>query len=164
MLRAQAEHVDQISDVISTLNKLLCRDNTPGRFVTLFYAVLNGERHKVSYVNPGHPPAFLFCRDRVISLCSTGPPLGMFAEVVYGQQEMMLSVNNLLVAYSEGVPKAQSVQDEFFEANVIKEVVAGNRELGVEALADIICESADRFELGNLRTRDDKTAVAVRAV
>ena len=59
MLRAQAEHVDQISDVIGTLNKLLCRDNTHGRFVTLFYAVLDGERHKGSYVNEGHPPAFL---------------------------------------------------------------------------------------------------------
>ena len=164
MLRAQAEHVDQISDVISTLNKLLCRDNTPGRFVTLFYAVLDGERHKGSYVNEGHPPAFLFCGYRVVPLSSTGPPLGMFAEAVYGQQEMMLSVNDLLVAYSEGVFEAQSGQDEFFEANGIKEVVAGNRELGVEAPADIICESADPFELGNLRTGDDKTAVAVRAV
>ena len=146
MLRAQAEHVGQISDVISPLNKLLCRYNTHGRFVTLFYAVLDGERYKVSYVNEGHPPAFLFCGDRVVHLSSTGPPLGMFTEAVYGQQEMMLSVNDLLVAYFEGVFEAQSGQDEFFEANGIKEVVAGNRELGVETPSDIIC--------GPVRTRE----------
>ena len=70
----------------------------------------------------------------------------MFAEAVYGQQEIMLSVNDLLVAYFEGVFEAQSGQDEFFEANGIKEVVAGNRELGVETPSDIIC--------GPVRTRE----------
>ena len=132
--------------------------------MTLFYAVLDGEKRQLAYVNAGHPPAFLFCGERIVPLASTGPPLGMFADAAYGQQEMSLSTNDLLVAYSDGVPEAQSGQDEFFEAGGIKRVVGENRNLGVDALADIICESAERFELGNLRTRDDKTAVAVRAI
>jgi|GEM_PF-2337386 PAS domain S-box-containing protein len=80
VLRAQAEHVEQISDVISTLNQLLCRDNRRSRFVTLFYAVLDGESQSLAYVNAGHPPALLFSKGRVMKLSSTGPPLGMFSD------------------------------------------------------------------------------------
>jgi serine phosphatase RsbU (regulator of sigma subunit) len=77
---------------------------------------------------------------------------------------LSLSANDLLLAYSDGVSEAQSGQDEFFEVEGIEQVVGENQALPAEALADMICESAERFELGNLRSRDDKTAVAVRAI
>lgn len=164
VLRAQAENIDQIDEVIATLNRLLCQGNEMTRFVTLFYAVLDARQQQVTYVNAGHPPAFLFREDRVLDLVSTGPPLGMFAEAAYHQQQVRFAEGDLLVTYSDGVPEAQDRQGRFFEACGIRDVVQKDRLLPVVELADAICEAAERFELGAQDTPDDKTVVVVRSV
>src|SRR5258708_36193529 len=46
------------------LNALLCRNMASDRFVTLFYAQLDGPTRQLRYVSAGHNPPFVLHRDR----------------------------------------------------------------------------------------------------
>ncbi len=163
VLRAQAESVDEVSDVITRLNRVLCRDNEMERFVTLFYVVLDAPHGSVTYVNAGHASALLFQEGQVLSLASSGPALGMFPDASYCQQQAPLSPGDLLVTYSDGVFEAQNKQEDFFGEHGIREVVHQYRALPAAELAGAICEASEQFELGNQQTPDDKTVVVIRA-
>ena len=41
-LRASSEHLDDLPEIVGRLNRMLCRDNRPGEFVSLFYGVFDG--------------------------------------------------------------------------------------------------------------------------
>src|SRR5262249_25156664 len=50
-LRAHVDNIYYLYDVLQRINSLLCRDNKPGEFVTLFYGVLDTRNRRLTYCN-----------------------------------------------------------------------------------------------------------------
>src|SRR5215510_817743 len=59
-VRALAQQASSPADLCSQLNKILLDNTASGKFVTLFYAVLDSERRTLIYCNAGHVPPILF--------------------------------------------------------------------------------------------------------
>ncbi|HUV37749.1 MAG TPA: SpoIIE family protein phosphatase, partial [Patescibacteria group bacterium] len=59
-LRAQTEEVVSAEDCIKRSNKLMFKSTDIDKFVTLFYGILDSEKHLLCYCNAGHNYPFLF--------------------------------------------------------------------------------------------------------
>ncbi|NOT60267.1 MAG: SpoIIE family protein phosphatase [Acidobacteria bacterium] len=109
------------AQLCAEINQALCRNIEAGKFVTLFYGVLNFRSRKLSYCNAGHNPPLLVRADNsVISLPTGGALLGAFAEWVYEQGEVTLQAGDRLFCYTDGVTEAvNSAGDEFGEDGLL---------------------------------------------
>lgn len=50
---------DSLGELVSNINKLVCRSTGSATFVTFFYAQFDQQTHRLSYVNAGHNPPLL---------------------------------------------------------------------------------------------------------
>lgn len=84
----------QVADpqrVCEQVNQAICRNVTPGRFITFFYAVLDVAARKLTYCNAGHnPPILSRPGSEPIRLDKGGPLLGFFRDGKFEQEEVEL--------------------------------------------------------------------------
>jgi sigma-B regulation protein RsbU (phosphoserine phosphatase) len=91
---------------------------TPGRFVTLFYGVLDLPTKKFLYGNAGHNYPILCRADgETIELSEGGLFLGPFPDAGWEDSEIQLASGDLLFIYTDGVTEAaiQKTDEQFGE-------------------------------------------------
>lgn len=123
--------------ICERLNGLVRRNMTEDRFITLFYAHLDGPQRKLCYTNAGHNAPILAHADGSCErLNQGGGVLGAF-EQRYGMGVQQLAPGDRLVLFTDGMTEASApvasggrVQsgepdgDEFGEARLIELIVA----------------------------------------
>ena len=164
ILRAEAATCASPTELVSTLNRALLRDQDQDRFVTLFYGVLAFPTGQFTFVNAGHPRALLVDGASESSLLSTGPPLRLFAGAAWEEQTVTLGAGARLVIYSDGVTEAQDDAAGFFDLEGVRAVMGRQPDCTAVELARNICHAAEEFERENSDPGDDKTVVVVRAL
>jgi len=91
------------SVVLQRVNTSLRLDFPPGRFVTLIYAVLDAERHVVTFANAGHLPPIV----RRAGHCScvnadSGLPLGIF-DCDFSESQIEMECGSSVLLYTDGM-------------------------------------------------------------
>src|SRR5437016_8394469 len=83
-VRAFATETADAADVCSSVNRLLCRNIAPGKFVTFVYAVIDTTAREINYGNAGHNPPVLVRGDGdTHRLIGTGMVLGISSDSPY---------------------------------------------------------------------------------
>ncbi len=59
LIRATALHETKPGACLEQVNRLLCRHEVPGMFVSVFYGVLDAQTWALTFANGGHPPPLL---------------------------------------------------------------------------------------------------------
>jgi sigma-B regulation protein RsbU (phosphoserine phosphatase) len=146
------------ADVLRRVNTSLRDDFPPGRFVTLIYAVLNGEQHTLTFSSAGHLPP-LMRRGGCCSCIPTeaGFPLGIF-DSDFSEATVEMDPGSTVLFYTDGIVETVDL--------------AGN-EYGIERLsaaldeaspcARMLTEDAIRYS-GGQNLADDATVVLVRRI
>jgi sigma-B regulation protein RsbU (phosphoserine phosphatase) len=138
------------------LNDLLCRNITRDRFITLFYAHLDGPSRRLRYASAGHNPPVLQRRDGSHErLTEGGGVLGVFPDQTFGLGTAQLAPGDRVVFFTDGVTEANSPEgEEFGEARLLG-LLEEYRSLSAgELQKNILCAVAD-FSGGHWR--DDAT-------
>lgn len=133
-VRAFASETARPSRVCSQINSVLCTNIAPGKFVTLFYGVLDASTRSLRYTNAGHLRPILIGGDGSVSRPENGGALlGVFADWQYEESSVELHAGDLLVLFTDGITEAMS-QDgtEFGEDRLIAAVTGAPS----QALAD----------------------------
>jgi sigma-B regulation protein RsbU (phosphoserine phosphatase) len=138
------------------LNALLCR-NTPGdRFITLFYAQLDGASRRLRYASAGHNPPILLRRDASHErLVEGGGVLGIFPEQSYAMGTVQLEPGDRVVFYTDGVTEANNPAGEEFGEERLLALLREHRGSSAGELQEIILASAAEFCAGHWH--DDAT-------
>jgi phosphoserine phosphatase RsbU/P len=147
---------DATPQVVRTkLNKFLCANIASGKFVTLFYAVLDAENRTLVYENAGHCRALLMRRNgEVESLRGGGAVLGALPDWVYRNYTAQLQLGDKLVLYTDGITEAESAQlEEFGEERLLE--AARIRDTTALDIQRAIMQRVTAFCGGNFR--DDAT-------
>ena len=144
--------------VLAKANELLLRFDPHEPHVTAFCAVLDPTTGHLGYASAGHPApvhcgAFT-CRALQVSF---GPPLGSF-ELPHANAHAMLTLEDYLVLYTDGVTEARH-DGELFGEDRLLEVVTGLRGKSAQEVADGVCDAALAFAG---RLRDDLQVVVLR--
>lgn len=136
------------------LNQTLCDNIAPGRFVTMFYAVLDGQSRTLEYESAGHCWPLLVHGDGTVDfLEASSGVLGLFSHWTYSDQEVKLVAGDVLIVMTKGLLDAENAKgDEFGYQRLIDSVLA-NRARGADGIRKSVLEEVMAFCNG--RPEDD---------
>ncbi len=147
-------------ELCSRLNALLCRNIASDRFVTLFYAQLDGPSRQLRYVSAGHNPPFVVRRDGSHErLRQGGIVLGVFANQTFKSDVTQLQSGDRLVLYTDGVTEACNSDDEEFGEDRLLRVLQENASSPAVEIQKKILQSVANFSRGTWQ--DDATLLVV---
>ena len=157
-LRAFAGSERSPRDVVSSVNRALCRQKDLRRFVTLFFALYDCATRVMIYTNAGHNPPLVLRGDGSCErLASGGAVTGIFSEGIYEEGRITLAPGDRLVLFTDGITEARSQGgDEFDEAGLLR-TLERCRRLDAQTTVDAIFADVGAFADGPLE--DDATAV-----
>jgi sigma-B regulation protein RsbU (phosphoserine phosphatase) len=118
---AQAEQAHDPAQVLSAINRILCR-HVDGTFVTAIYAVIDTHRRTITVANAGHPPLLVGRADRggVVESGARGMVLGVFPDAPYVNSELALAPGDAVLVYTDGIPETTGPQGEFLDLERVK--------------------------------------------
>lgn len=161
-VHAQADTHDSIVTTIEAVNKYLTESIPPNRFVTLFYAELDPEVGRLTFLNAGHnPPLIVHAGGTMEQLAAGGLPLGIMADAEFREGRTQLHPGDVLVIYSDGVSEAVNPSGEEFGPTRLYEVVARNLDASAGGIRDRIESALTKFCQGT-PAADDITLVIVK--
>lgn len=163
-VRAYARLGRSPAEVCAELNRIVCENTDTGRYVTLFYGLLDTARHSLAYANAGHVPPILVRRAGIQqTLCTGGTVLGLFPDAYYDEASLQLEPRDHLVLLTDGITEAVNANGEqFCDNGRMAELLAQNRELTSANLRDTLLGAVSCFAGENLQ--DDATLMVVSRV
>ncbi len=150
-------------DLCRKVNRILCENCEPGRYVTFFCCILDAPRGKFTYVNAGHnPPLVARPNGSILKLGDGGPVLGEFEDWSAAQGEIKLDSGDRVVMYTDGITEATNPSGVEFGAERLAELLAQHRnepapELHARLMAETVRYANDAFT-------DDATLVVLAAI
>lgn len=151
-----------VQDCIYRCNNFLYENTSSDKFITLFYGMLDPEKHVFQYVNAGHDFPLYFGNGAEPKRLSTeGIPIGIIENYPYSEKTMKLEVGDLLLIYSDGICEAMNSAQEPFGEKRLEELVAKHRHDSPQALIDVIIAEVKRFTQHEPQM-DDITLVALK--
>lgn len=163
-LRSLAQVYYQTEDILARTNQLLAEELEDDRFVTLFFARLDPRSRKLSYVNAGHPSAYVLDGSGELRHCleSTSLPLGVLPDSPFVTGEAVsLCPGDLVLLLTDGVLEAASPDREEFGPLRTLEVVRANRHEPARQIIASLWRALCDFAQGE-RLHDDVTAVVLK--
>ena len=161
-LRGQILHGLSPGECLMRSNEHLVPSMDPGRFVTLFHAVLDRRTGDLCYANAGHNHPFLFSAGgETARLATSGIALGCMKDPHYTEGGLSLNPGDILLLYSDGITEAVDREENLFGEERLAQVVKQNRGASAEYLIDEVVEAV-RSHMGECPQMDDMTAVVVK--
>jgi len=144
----------------SRLNALLCRNMTSDRFITFFYAQLDGPTRLFRYASAGHNPPFLLHRDGTHQrLREGGGVLGVFPNQKFDLGTAQLAPGDRVILFTDGVTEANNLEgEEFGEARLLG-LLEQNRASAAGELQKRILDAVAAFSGGHWH--DDVTLLVL---
>jgi phosphoserine phosphatase RsbU/P len=134
------------AELCSKLNVILSDNIAPGRFVTMFYAVLDGRNRTLQYESAGHCLPLLVHRDGGIEvLQAASGVLGLFSHWTYNDHELTLASGDVLVMMTKGVLDAWNAKEEEFGYKRLIDSVLASRAEGGEGIRKRVLEDVWEF-------------------
>ncbi len=157
-LRAFAASERSPRDVVTSVNRALCRQKDLRRFVTLFYALYDSTTRVLTYTNAGHnPPLVLRKNGSCERLTIGGTVTGIFDEGTFDESRVTLEPGDRLVLYTDGITEARSANGDEFDDSGLLQTLERCRHLGAQSMVDALFSDVGAFAGGSLQ--DDATAV-----
>ncbi len=150
----------QPDGLCSRLNALLCRNMTSDRFITFFYAQLDGPTRLLRYASAGHNPPYLLRGDGTHRrLREGGGVLGVFPNQKFDLGSAQLAPGDRVILYTDGVTEADNPEGEQFGETRLLGLLEQNRTCSARELQQRILEAVAEFTGG--QWRDDVTLLVL---
>ena len=163
--RALASGAHSPAELLQRTNHALCaQTGTSGRFVTLFFGILDVRSGDLTYAIAGHNPPLLVAGDPPQCRWLTadhGLPLGIERDCCFENVTVCLQPGSTLVLYSDGLTEAHNGQNELYGEERVQTIVAGHAGAEPPEILRIIREDVDRHMAG-CDLYDDMTLLAMR--
>ncbi len=163
IVRAFATEATSPSALCSRVNSVLCANIATGKFVTLFYGVLDSERGTLHYTNAGHLlPILLRASGDVQELDNGGAVVGVFPEWAYEDSVVHLHPGDRLLLFTDGITEAGLPGGEEFGE---QRLVAGARNCAGQSTTQLKSTLlTDVKQFCSSQLRDDATLIVVSAL
>ena len=148
---------------LTILNRKLAARCPLGKFITLFYALLDPVTGRLEYSNAGHNfPLVIRANGKIEQLRGSGMVLGIQATSEYQISENALGSEDMLVLFSDGVTEARRPNDhEDFGDDRLAAFLKDNRQKSAEKLIHALASHVRTWS-GQTSFSDDFTIVIAR--
>jgi serine phosphatase RsbU (regulator of sigma subunit) len=162
LLRATASMGRGPDEMLTLLNRELCRDNEACMFVTIFCGILDIRTGALQYSNGGHNLPYVVTLEWTRSLQGAqGTALGLVDEAVYQVLEVVLARGNVLFLYTDGITEAMDGSGNLYTETRLEDCLRRTDHLPVADLTQAVASEAYTFA-GGAPQSDDLTVLALR--
>lgn len=164
IIKAQALVDAHPQKVIPLANRLIAEDaRSHGLYVTVFYGVYNVKTRLLRYTNAGHTLTLVFHPSTATcsSLYNRNLPLGMFPNISFEDDEIVLQPAERLILYTDGINEAEDIFREPFGIQRLVELVLEYGRFSPERLQQLIVDRVRNHSSGR-EQRDDITVMIVQ--
>jgi sigma-B regulation protein RsbU (phosphoserine phosphatase) len=167
VLRSKAQRFGpDLSRLFQSLNNHLVRDVGEARFMTLFYAILDGKSRSLQWNSAGHGPV-LWLRSKkgkIGELRTTGIPLGIFQGEDYSPVgPIKLQSGDIVLVGTDGIWEATNSQGEVFGVPRLREILLSSSKKSAREIHSIIMNEVSDFLAGEL-PEDDITLMVIKTL
>ncbi|MBF0102246.1 MAG: fused response regulator/phosphatase, partial [Desulfobacterales bacterium] len=104
LLKQNCSPIYQPIESVKMINDVLVEILPDGKYLTACYARLNRKSKQMTLINAGHPPVvYAPSNDTPVLLKLDGDILGIFKDVLFGQQTLSVSPGDRFYLYSDGL-------------------------------------------------------------
>ena len=140
-----------LPEIVAAANRFFTHKHIGEKYATLIIARIRRDG-ELEYVNCGHIPPLLVCKQEVIRPAHGNLPVGLLADATYASDHCSLHPGDRLVLVTDGVTEAENARGDFFEDSRLEAVAAKS-----STLEDIF--SAVANFCGGTPLNDDCTVV-----
>lgn len=162
VLQAKANNSTTPGKILSELNNLLMSDLTKTEMqMSMFYARIDTNHHRITYANAGHCRPLLFSSKQqlVRELDAEGMLIGVMPNVVYEEIDIPIGNDDMLFMYTDGIIEAESSDGEMFGTKRLSALLAEYCSLQPR---EVVSNALSRLtEFTGTETRDDDVALVV---
>jgi sigma-B regulation protein RsbU (phosphoserine phosphatase) len=164
-LRQRSALTGSIAEIVTDVNRQLTRDvEDTGRFITLFYLLIDMDHRNLKWVRAGHDPAVLYdpSVDRFEELSGEGIALGIDASWQFTEMKRTdLTEGQIILLSTDGIWEARNPQDEMFGKQAIYRIVRKNSRAAAAKIQKTIIAELNRFQKG-VAPADDITLIIIK--
>jgi len=164
-MRQRSARSGSMADVVSDVNRQLTRDvEETGRFMTLFYLIIDMAARNMSWVRAGHDPAVWYdpATDQFEELHGDGMALGVDENLQFVQyQKSGLKKGQILLLSTDGLWETQNPDGGMFGKDRICEIIRQKSDSSAREILDTIVLKLEDFRQ-NLEPEDDITLVVIK--
>ena len=157
-----AGHELALRAIMRRANRFFHESVEEGKFVTLFYAVIDVRVRRLIYVNAGHWPPVLLRRNGDVELLEEGGfPLGLFDEPRYFEGFARLRSGDLLALFTDGIVETMDASEREYGRERLTKTLSGVRSASAAEICETVMQDVRRF--GGSPAIDDQTLVVLKA-
>lgn len=164
VLRSHAERDVGPSEILSVVNRHLAHDVTPGKFMTLYYGVLDPSAGTLLHANAGQGGCFVWraARAQLEEMPAGAPPLGVLPEIPFPEVKVEgLRAGDVVVLATDGVWETNAPSGKPFGYEGIEAVVRAHAAGSAASIADAMRVAVERHR-GAGAQADDVTLVVAK--
>jgi sigma-B regulation protein RsbU (phosphoserine phosphatase) len=148
------------SEICVQLNRVLCSNLAPDKFVTFFYCVIDTAARTLSYSNAGHCfPLLHRSPGEVEILGEGGIVLGIFPDANYFDVVVRLDPGNRMLLFTDGITEATNPGGEEYGEARLRQGLDGDSSSDTAAMHRKLMQEVSDFCLDNFA--DDATLVLI---
>jgi len=158
LFRSRTMDGQPLHQIMSMINKELCKDNPNMMFVTMVSGIINLKTGTIELSNAGHNPPLIMDREgkvRRMTLFSA-IPLGIQDYHEFRTEKIQLNPGDRLVLYTDGITEALNVKGEFYNESLLSGVLHEHCRADVPTLVKQVVAAIHKFAAG-VEQADDIT-------
>jgi sigma-B regulation protein RsbU (phosphoserine phosphatase) len=160
-LRGQLLFCDCAKECLKRANNLLYKSTDITKFVTLFFGILDSEKHTLTYCNAGHNNPIFLQRGKKTELDKGGILLSCMEDTNYDEEVIQFEEGSTLAVFSDGITEAMNEkEEEFGSERFIKTLLKNKNESSRNIIENIL--KIVHIHAGNAIQSDDITALVVK--
>jgi phosphoserine phosphatase RsbU/P len=162
-VRAFASESASPAWLCARVNSVLCANIANGKFVTLFYGILDSQERSLTYTSAGHlPPILLRASGASQQLNEGGALLGVFPDWIYQSASVQLAPGDRLLLFTDGITEAMKPDGEEFGEDRLERAAKGLAGESSSAVKSKLLAEVRSF--CNSRFHDDATLIVLGAL
>jgi serine phosphatase RsbU (regulator of sigma subunit)/CBS domain-containing protein len=161
---AYAEGIESPAAALRIVNHRIANLVEAGRFISIFYGVLDRETRRLAFALAGHPRPLWYRQlmDSIAILEADGPLIGLVPDAVFEERSVELSSGDTVLIYTDGVTDCRSEQKEQFGQRRLEQFLAANAGTAGIGVVDLLDAELTRFR-GAEPFHDDVTCIGLHA-
>lgn len=166
ILRSRVMQPGNLAELMNHMNKRLTADTPIGRFMTLFYIVINAHNRQAHWISAGHDPAITYTPDQDLfgELPGSDIPLGIDAAWNYNERgPETLAQGQILVLGTDGIWEARNPQGRMFGKDRLRDVIRQNANQSADHISHAITDALAGFRETHPQ-EDDVTLVVIKTL
>ncbi len=160
-LRALCTEFESLTELGTHVNRILCRDGLPDRFVTMVYLDVARSTGRVRLLNAGHMPPVVLRQGRADTLQPGDMAMGLLDTAGFTEQAVEVMPGEALIVYSDGVTEAMNEAGDFFGDDRFLALLPGLAPLTASKIGERILNEVRAF-VDDARAHDDLSLVVLK--